>query len=101
MRRLVWPVSKLALRNSAVWRPHGSLATKQAHHFGHFSASFPIHMIVKYVFYHDRIVFLCMLRANYSFNNFLFLLQRRYPVDCTGFHEGEAKVSTEYIHNEL
>lgn len=27
--------------------------------------------------------------------------KRRYPVDCTGFHEGEAKVSTEYIHNEL
>ncbi|KAI8115266.1 hypothetical protein FF38_13462 [Lucilia cuprina] len=25
----------------------------------------------------------------------------KYPVDCTGFHEGEAKVTTEYIHNEL
>ncbi|XP_037943469.1 uncharacterized protein LOC119676300 [Teleopsis dalmanni] len=24
-----------------------------------------------------------------------------YPVDCSGFHEGEAKVTTEYIHNEL
>ncbi|XP_055321774.1 uncharacterized protein LOC129577939 [Sitodiplosis mosellana] len=27
--------------------------------------------------------------------------KRRYPVDCSGFHEGEAKVTTEYIHNEL
>ncbi|KAH8406957.1 hypothetical protein KR222_001293 [Zaprionus bogoriensis] len=25
----------------------------------------------------------------------------KYPVDCNGFHEGEAKVTTEYIHNEL
>lgn len=25
----------------------------------------------------------------------------KYPVDCSGFHEGEAKVTTEYIHNEL
>ncbi|KAL5285082.1 hypothetical protein ACFFRR_007056 [Megaselia abdita] len=25
----------------------------------------------------------------------------KFPVDCTGFHEGEAKVTTEYIHNEL
>lgn len=27
--------------------------------------------------------------------------ETRFPVDCTGFHEGEAKVTTEYIHNEL
>lgn len=27
--------------------------------------------------------------------------QVKFPVDCTGFHEGEAKVTTEYIHNEL
>ncbi|XP_055376528.1 ras guanine nucleotide exchange factor L [Condylostylus longicornis] len=27
--------------------------------------------------------------------------QAKYPYDCTGFHEGEAKVTTEYIHNEL
>ncbi|XP_054735308.1 uncharacterized protein LOC129242592 isoform X2 [Anastrepha obliqua] len=25
----------------------------------------------------------------------------KYPVDCSGFHEGEAKVTTEYVHNEL
>ncbi|KAL9894687.1 uncharacterized protein ACN2A1_009195 isoform 1-T1 [Glossina fuscipes fuscipes] len=25
----------------------------------------------------------------------------KYPVDCNGFHEGEAKVTTEYAHNEL
>ncbi|KAM8706591.1 hypothetical protein ACLKA7_010799 [Drosophila subpalustris] len=25
----------------------------------------------------------------------------KYPVDCNGFHEGEAKVTTEYVHNEL
>lgn len=25
----------------------------------------------------------------------------KYPVDCSGFHAGEAKVTTEYIHNEL
>ncbi|XP_061392407.1 uncharacterized protein LOC133327889 [Musca vetustissima] len=25
----------------------------------------------------------------------------KYPVDCSGFHEGEARVTTEYIHNEL
>ncbi|XP_030559615.1 uncharacterized protein LOC115761809 [Drosophila novamexicana] len=25
----------------------------------------------------------------------------KYPVDCNGFHEGEAKVTTEYLHNEL
>ncbi|EDV49818.1 uncharacterized protein LOC6552415 [Drosophila erecta] len=27
--------------------------------------------------------------------------EAKYPVDCNGFHEGEAKVTTEYIHNEL
>lgn len=27
--------------------------------------------------------------------------EARYPVDCSGFHEGEAKVTTEYVHNEL
>uniref|UniRef100_A0A1A9ZSW4 Uncharacterized protein n=1 Tax=Glossina pallidipes TaxID=7398 RepID=A0A1A9ZSW4_GLOPL len=25
----------------------------------------------------------------------------KYPVDCNGFHEGEAKVTTEYAHNEF
>lgn len=25
----------------------------------------------------------------------------RFPVDCTDFHEGEARVTTEYAHNEL
>ncbi|XP_075147264.1 uncharacterized protein LOC142221429 [Haematobia irritans] len=25
----------------------------------------------------------------------------KYPADCIGFHEGEARVTTEYIHNEL
>uniref|UniRef100_A0A1A9W5N9 Uncharacterized protein n=1 Tax=Glossina brevipalpis TaxID=37001 RepID=A0A1A9W5N9_9MUSC len=25
----------------------------------------------------------------------------KYPVDCNSFHEGEAKVTTEYAHNEL
>ncbi|XP_059610935.1 uncharacterized protein LOC132257868 [Phlebotomus argentipes] len=27
--------------------------------------------------------------------------QVRFPVDCSGFHEGEARVTTEYVHNEL
>ncbi|XP_055682732.1 uncharacterized protein LOC129789730 [Lutzomyia longipalpis] len=27
--------------------------------------------------------------------------QVRFPVDCVGFHEGEARVTTEYVHNEL
>ncbi|EDW16775.1 uncharacterized protein LOC6575301 [Drosophila mojavensis] len=27
--------------------------------------------------------------------------EAKYPVDCNGFHEGEAKVTTEYVHNEL
>jgi hypothetical protein len=27
--------------------------------------------------------------------------QARFPVDCADFHENEAKVTTEYIHNEL
>ncbi|XP_055906339.1 uncharacterized protein LOC129941671 [Eupeodes corollae] len=27
--------------------------------------------------------------------------ETKYPVDCSGFHEGEARVTTEYIHNEL
>ncbi|XP_037047225.1 uncharacterized protein LOC119082013 [Bradysia coprophila] len=27
--------------------------------------------------------------------------QVRFPVDCADFHDGEAKVTTEYIHNEL
>ncbi|EDV94392.1 uncharacterized protein LOC6567730 [Drosophila grimshawi] len=27
--------------------------------------------------------------------------EEKYPVDCIGFHEGEAKVTTEYVHNEL
>ncbi|CAD6992393.1 uncharacterized protein LOC101455068 [Ceratitis capitata] len=27
--------------------------------------------------------------------------EAKYPVDCSGFHEGEAKVTTEYMHNEL
>ncbi|ALC47388.1 CG8420 [Drosophila busckii] len=27
--------------------------------------------------------------------------ETKFPVDCNGFHEGEAKVTTEYIHNEL
>ncbi|XP_055854681.1 uncharacterized protein LOC129918265 [Episyrphus balteatus] len=27
--------------------------------------------------------------------------ETKYPVDCSGFHEGEAKVTTEYVHNEL
>ncbi|XP_011192308.2 uncharacterized protein LOC105218434 [Zeugodacus cucurbitae] len=27
--------------------------------------------------------------------------EAKYPVDCSGFHEGEAKVTTEYVHNEL
>ncbi|KAH8383818.1 hypothetical protein KR009_010652 [Drosophila setifemur] len=30
-----------------------------------------------------------------------FNCEAKYPVDCNGFHEGEAKVTTEYIHNEL
>lgn len=32
---------------------------------------------------------------------FLPSSQAKYPVDCAGFHEGEAKVTTEYVHNEL
>lgn len=27
--------------------------------------------------------------------------QKKHPVDCSGFHEGEIKVTTEYVHNEL
>ncbi|XP_063706229.1 uncharacterized protein LOC134835289 [Culicoides brevitarsis] len=27
--------------------------------------------------------------------------QKKFPIDCTGFHDGEARVTTEYIHNEL
>lgn len=30
-----------------------------------------------------------------------FFSQQRYPVDCSGFHEGEAKVTKEYVHSEL
>lgn len=27
--------------------------------------------------------------------------ENRFPVDCTEFHDGEAKVTTEYAHTEL
>lgn len=30
-----------------------------------------------------------------------FNCEAKFPYDCTGFHEGEAKVTTEYVHNEL
>lgn len=27
--------------------------------------------------------------------------QKKYPVNCQGFHDGEVRVTTEYVHNEL
>lgn len=39
--------------------------------------------------------------VKFQFIRIYLLFQSRFPTDCSGFHDGEQHVTTEYVHNEL